>query len=131
MKSLLIAAMVAVTPLPPLQPEPLHAATADLDHPVVTSAQLRVSVEAGRWYGAEGRADGRRPVRPDARFRIGSVTTVFVATVALQLVAEHKIGLDTPVRHYLPDLPETLNAVRSGGCSTTPAESRPRSATPI
>jgi D-alanyl-D-alanine carboxypeptidase len=114
MKSLLIAAMVAVTPLPPLQPELLHAAIADLDHPVVTSAQLRVSGEAGRWYGAEGLADQQRTVRPDDRFRIGSVTKVFVATVTLQLVAEHKIDLDQPVRRYLPALPSTLSAVTVG-----------------
>ncbi|WP_439656039.1 serine hydrolase domain-containing protein [Lentzea sp. HUAS TT2] len=109
MKSLLIAAMVAVTPLPPLQPELLHAAIADLEHPVVTSAQLRVSGSAGRWYGAEGAVG-----RPDDRFRIGSVTKVFVATVALQLVAEHKLSLDTKVRHYFPDLPETIDAVTVG-----------------
>ncbi|MDX8032031.1 serine hydrolase domain-containing protein [Lentzea sp. BCCO 10_0856] len=114
MKSLLIAAVVAVTPLPPLQPELLHAAIADLNHPVVTSAQLRVSGEAGRWYGAEGFADQRRPVRPDDRFRIGSVTKVFVATVALQLVAERRLSLDTKVRHYFPDLPESVDAVTVG-----------------
>ncbi|MDX8141305.1 serine hydrolase domain-containing protein [Lentzea sp. BCCO 10_0061] len=114
MKSLLIAALVAVTPLPPLQPELLHAAIADLEHPVVTSAQLRVSGEAGRWYGAEGVAEQGRPVRPDDRFRIGSVTKVFVATVALQLVAERRLSLDTKVRHYFPDLPESVDAVTVG-----------------
>lgn len=113
-KSLLIAAMVAVTPLPPLQPELLHAAIADLEHPVVTSAQLRVAGPAGRWYGAEGSADQQRPVRPDDRFRIGSVTKVFVATVALQLVAERRLSLDTKVRHYFPDLPGTIDAVTVG-----------------
>ncbi|MGW6935337.1 serine hydrolase domain-containing protein [Lentzea sp. NPDC054927] len=114
MKSLLVAALVAASPLPSLQPELLRAAIADLDSPVVTSAQLRVSGQAGRWYGAEGFADGRRAVRPDDRFRIGSVTKVFVATVALQLVAERKLGLDTKIRHYFPDLPATLNEVTVG-----------------
>lgn len=117
MKTLVIAAMVALAPLPPLQPELLRAAIADLDHPVATSAQLRVSGSAGRWYGAEGVADLRdhRPVRPDDRFRIGSVTKVFVATVVLQLVAERKVGLDTPVQHYLPGLlPPNLEPVTVG-----------------
>ena len=114
MKSLLVAALVAVTPLPPLQPELLRAAIADLDHPVATSAQLRVAGPAGRWYGAEGLADGRREVRPDDRFRIGSVTKVFVATVALQLVAEGRLSLDTKVRHHFPDVPESLDAVTVG-----------------
>ncbi|MFJ6795441.1 serine hydrolase domain-containing protein [Streptomyces sp. NPDC091268] len=39
-----------------------------------------------------------------ARFRIGSVTKTFSSVVLLQLVAEKKIDLDTPVNHYLPGL---------------------------
>ncbi|MFD4677022.1 serine hydrolase domain-containing protein [Lentzea sp. NPDC058450] len=114
MKSLLIAALVAATPLPPLQPELLHAAISDLQNPVATSAQLRVAGDAGRWYGTAGLADGRREVRPGDRFRIGSVSKVFVATVALQLVQERRLSLDTKVRHYFPDVPETLDAVTVG-----------------
>ncbi|GLY53115.1 serine hydrolase domain-containing protein [Lentzea sp. NBRC 102530] len=114
MKSLLIAALVAATPLPPLQPEPLHAAISDLQNPVATSAQLRVTGGAGRWYGTAGTANGRREVGPDDRFRIGSVSKVFVATVALQLVAERRLSLDTKVRHHFPDVPETLGAVTVG-----------------
>ncbi|WP_370935784.1 serine hydrolase domain-containing protein [Amycolatopsis sp. cg13] len=48
--------------------------------------------------------DSRKPVSPHGRFRIGSTTKSFVATVVLQLVAEHRIGLDTPVERYLPGL---------------------------
>ncbi|WP_394621451.1 serine hydrolase domain-containing protein [Lentzea sp. JNUCC 0626] len=114
MKSLLIAALVATTPLPPLQPELLHAAINDLANPVATSAQLRVAGEAGRWYGTAGTANGHREIRPDDRFRIGSVSKVFVATVALQLVEEGELSLDTKVRHYFPDVPETLDAVTVG-----------------
>ncbi len=113
MKSLLIAALVAVTPLPPLNPQALQAAISDLDHPAATSAQLRVSGTAGRWYGTAGAADqSQRKIRPDDRFRIGSVTKVFVATVVLQLAAERRIDLDKPVRHYLPGvLPPNLEPV--------------------
>lgn len=117
MKSLVLAAAVALAPLPPLQPALLRAAIADLQHPVATSAQLRVSGPAGRWYGAEGVADEAtgRPVRPDDRFRIGSVTKVFVATVVLQLVAERKVELGTPVQQYLPGLlPPSLEPVTVG-----------------
>ncbi|WP_411102564.1 serine hydrolase domain-containing protein [Streptomyces sp. cmx-4-9] len=39
-----------------------------------------------------------------ARFRIGSVSKTFSSVVLLQLVAEKKIDLDTPVNHYLPGL---------------------------
>lgn len=38
----------------------------------------------------------------DGRFRIGSTTKTFTATVVLQL-AEGKIGLDTPVGDYLAE----------------------------
>ncbi|WP_214410285.1 serine hydrolase domain-containing protein [Sphaerisporangium fuscum] len=43
-----------------------------------------------------------RPVPPDGRVRIGSVTKAFVATVVMQLAGEGGIGLDTPVERYLP-----------------------------
>ncbi|MFI6937541.1 serine hydrolase domain-containing protein [Streptomyces sp. NPDC050287] len=46
--------------------------------------------------------DSQAPVRGDSRFRIGSMTKPFVATVVLQLVGEHRVDLDAPVEHYLP-----------------------------
>ncbi|MFC9592334.1 serine hydrolase domain-containing protein [Streptomyces sp. NPDC056944] len=93
-------------PLPPLDPAALHAAIGDLEHPPSTAAQLRVGGTAGDWYGASGVADirTRRPVTVHDKVRIGSVTKVFVATVVLQLVAEGRVGLDTPVRRVLPGL---------------------------
>jgi D-alanyl-D-alanine carboxypeptidase len=44
------------------------------------------------------------PAKPQAngRFRIGSNTKTFTATVVLQLVAEGKVELDAPVIGYLP-----------------------------
>lgn len=45
----------------------------------------------------------KEPVPENGRFRIGSITKVFVATVMLQLVGEHRIALDAPVSRYLPD----------------------------
>ncbi|MEV6265124.1 serine hydrolase domain-containing protein [Streptomyces sp. NPDC051784] len=44
------------------------------------------------------------PVRGDSRFRIGSMTKPFVATVVLQLVGEHQVDLDAPIERYLPGL---------------------------
>ncbi|WP_158845250.1 serine hydrolase domain-containing protein [Streptomyces sp. NRRL WC-3742] len=44
------------------------------------------------------------PVRPDGRYRVGSITKVFTSTTVLQLVGEHRIGLDDPVESYLPGL---------------------------
>lgn len=42
------------------------------------------------------------PMADDSRFRIGSVTKAYVATVVLQLVGEHRVALDAPVERYLP-----------------------------
>ena len=45
---------------------------------------------------------GGRKARPDDRFWVGSITKSFVATVVMQLVAEHKLGLDDRVSTLLP-----------------------------
>ena len=43
------------------------------------------------------------PVKPDTKFRIGSVTKQFTAAIILQLVDEGKIKLDGKLTDYLPD----------------------------
>jgi D-alanyl-D-alanine carboxypeptidase len=60
----------------------------------------------GAWQGASGLGDlrARRPARPLDRFRIGSVTKSFVATVVLQLVGEGRLGLDDRLQRWLPGL---------------------------
>jgi CubicO group peptidase (beta-lactamase class C family) len=42
---------------------------------------------------------------PDTKFRLGSVTKQFTATLILQLVEQGKIDLHAPVTRYLPDYP--------------------------
>ncbi|MEV0588610.1 serine hydrolase domain-containing protein [Nonomuraea sp. NPDC050310] len=66
------------------------------------------------WTAAAGRAElGReRAMRGDERFRIGSVTKTFTATVVLQLVAEGRLELDRPVVDYLPGLVPAAITVR-------------------
>ncbi|WP_121162534.1 serine hydrolase domain-containing protein [Micromonospora pisi] len=67
------------------------------------------------WRGAGGIADitTGRPVRPDYRHRVGSITKTFVSTTVLQLVGEGRISLDAPVRRYLPGLmPDDAVTVR-------------------
>jgi D-alanyl-D-alanine carboxypeptidase len=49
-----------------------------------------------------GRLKPRVPMRAADRFRVGSITKSFVATVALQLVAERKLGLGDTVERWLP-----------------------------
>ncbi|REK89271.1 class A beta-lactamase-related serine hydrolase [Streptomyces inhibens] len=94
------------TPVPPLNVPALRAAISDLEHPQLTAAQLRVSGSAGRWYGTAGVADRGtgREVHERDTFRIGSITKVFVATVVLQLAAERRLTLETPIQRHLPGL---------------------------
>ncbi|GAA1905760.1 serine hydrolase domain-containing protein [Streptantibioticus ferralitis] len=42
------------------------------------------------------------PVNPNGVFRVGSITKTFSAVLVLQLVAQHKVSLDTAAIHYLP-----------------------------
>ncbi|WP_328549186.1 serine hydrolase domain-containing protein [Streptomyces platensis] len=58
------------------------------------------------WRVGSGVADhrGGRQAEAGDRFRAGSVTKTFVATVVLQLVGEGRIGLDDPVGRHLPGL---------------------------
>ena len=58
------------------------------------------------WRGAAGVADVStgRPVTPDMRHRVGSITKTFTAAAVLQQVESGEIGLDTPICHYLPRL---------------------------
>lgn len=53
--------------------------------------------------GVAARGPARR-VRAADRFRIGSVTKTFVATVVLQLVDEDRLSLDDTVEKWLPGL---------------------------
>ncbi|MFI9556488.1 serine hydrolase domain-containing protein [Nonomuraea endophytica] len=68
--------------------------------------QVRVNDERGQWVGSAGQRKLGTSAKPPANghFWVGSVTKTFHATVALQLVAEGKIGLDAPVAGYLPKL---------------------------
>jgi D-alanyl-D-alanine carboxypeptidase len=91
---------------PALDTRALQAAISDLSHPPATSSQLRVAAQEPKqhWYGTAGQADlaHSRPPRPDDRFRAGSVTKAFVATVVLQLWNEQRVDLDAPIGRYLP-----------------------------
>ncbi|MFL6635002.1 MAG: serine hydrolase domain-containing protein [Massilia sp.] len=72
-------------------------------------------VYAGRQIvrGAYGVGDRtwQIPTRPDAVYRVGSVTKMFTAVTILQLVQAGQLALDAPVRTYLPDLPPSWQPV--------------------
>ncbi|MGE7869971.1 serine hydrolase domain-containing protein [Bacillus paramycoides] len=66
---------------------------------------LAKTSEGGKTWGyAAGIADLRtkKPMKTDFRFRIGSVTKTFVATVLLQLVGENRLNLDDSIEKWLP-----------------------------
>jgi D-alanyl-D-alanine carboxypeptidase len=44
------------------------------------------------------------PIRRTDHFRAGSITKTFIATVVLQLAAEHRLSLSDPVERHLPGL---------------------------
>jgi len=58
------------------------------------------------WRGASGLAilDPEQPMRPGLRYKIGSITKTFTATVVLQLVGERKLRLGDSVERWLPGL---------------------------
>lgn len=77
------------------------------------ATDLALIGEAGQiWQGADGDTVAGSRVSPNAHYRIGSVNKLFEAVVILQLAGEGRIGLDAPVRQYLPEaLPECFDAV--------------------
>lgn len=72
----------------------------------VPGMAVGIMTESGRETFVYGVAsvDTGCPVRRDTLFQIGSITKVYLATLAMQLVEEGKLALDTPVVSYLPDL---------------------------
>ncbi|WP_244184577.1 serine hydrolase domain-containing protein [Streptomyces cellostaticus] len=107
----------ATAPLPALDPAALRAAIGGLPNADVTGALLRITGSAGHWSGTSGVGDLEtgEGVPRNAHIRIGSISKVFTATLVLQLAAEHRIDLDTPVQQYLPGvLPADLPPVTVG-----------------
>lgn len=65
---------------------------------------LLVSTSDGTQIAARGLADLEAgiPVKTSDRFRIGSITKTFVATIVLQLAEEEALALDDAMADYLP-----------------------------
>ena len=53
----------------------------------------------------------KTPMRVTDRFRVGSITKSFIATVVLQLVGEGKLSLDDTVDHWLPGVVPNGNTI--------------------
>ncbi|MEB8339329.1 serine hydrolase domain-containing protein [Streptomyces endophyticus] len=83
----------------------LRKALQDIVDSGIIGITLRVHDERGEWVGSAGVSKLGEAAKPpvDGHVRIGSNTKTFTATLVLQLVAEGRIGLDTPVADYLPE----------------------------
>ncbi|PER06380.1 D-alanyl-D-alanine carboxypeptidase [Bacillus cereus] len=64
----------------------------------------QISKGGENWSYAAGIADLRtkKTMKTDFRFRIGSVTKTFIATVLLQLSGENRLNLDDSIEKWLP-----------------------------
>ncbi|MFI5895854.1 serine hydrolase [Actinoplanes sp. NPDC051513] len=97
------AAAAAATPHKPDRAE-LQSRLDGIVTAGAVGALAEVRDEHGVWRGTSGVAElgTTRPVPVDGRFRAGSITKTFVATVALQLVGEGRLRLDDPLEAWLP-----------------------------
>ncbi|MGG3660419.1 serine hydrolase domain-containing protein, partial [Bacillus pseudomycoides] len=64
----------------------------------------KTSEDGKTWGYAAGVANlsTKKPMKTDFRFRIGSVTKTFIATVLLQLAGENRLNLDDSIEKWLP-----------------------------
>ncbi|MCC9310291.1 beta-lactamase family protein [Kitasatospora sp. RB6PN24] len=85
------------TTVPPLDPAAIRQALADRPAADVSGGFVQVTGSAGKFTGTSGQG-----INPDGRFRIGSISKVFTATVVLQLAAEGRVDLNGTVQQYLP-----------------------------
>ncbi|MFN8075075.1 MAG: serine hydrolase domain-containing protein [Kineosporiaceae bacterium] len=93
--------------LKPITEAKIRAALAPLVAADVPGAVAQVDQGRGPARAAAGLADTdpREDAVPQAQSRVGSITKSFVATVALQLVGEGRLRLDTPIGDLVPGVP--------------------------
>ncbi|MEU4983117.1 serine hydrolase domain-containing protein [Streptomyces sp. NPDC021969] len=89
-----------------LDPEVLSAAVENVHRAGMPGLFAEVRDGDQVWRGAAGVADiaTGRPVTPDMRHRVGSITKTFTAAAVLQQVEQGRIALDAPIGRYLPGL---------------------------
>jgi D-alanyl-D-alanine carboxypeptidase len=87
----------------PLDPTELKTAMDKVHHAGVPGVIAEVRDGEQMWRSAAGVADVNtgRPITPDMRHRVGSISKTFTAAAVLQQVENGEIGLDTPIGHYL------------------------------
>ena len=90
----------------PLDRAALTAALDDIHRAGMPGVFAEVRDGRHVWRGAAGVADTDtdRPVAPDMRHRVGSISKTFVAAAVLLQVEQGGIRLDDALSHYLPHL---------------------------
>lgn len=83
----------------------VRQALAELTATGMAGVQVRVQEGGDGWTEVAGveRLGDDDPVPANGRFRVGSITKTFVATVLLQLVDEGRLTLDDPVDQHLSE----------------------------
>ncbi|WP_206858382.1 serine hydrolase domain-containing protein [Lysobacter changpingensis] len=116
----LLAAWIAVAPAQAVAADVSHEASMDASRLQRIDAFLERATAPGGYTGAValvardgriayerayGHADlgSNRPMRPDAIFRVYSMTKPLTSVAALMLVEEGRLGLDDPVARHLPE----------------------------
>ncbi|MED1918060.1 serine hydrolase, partial [Bacillus thuringiensis] len=76
----------------------------DTLHLGIPGILAKTSEDGKTWGYAAGVANlsTKEPMKTDFRFRIGSVTKTFTATVVLQLAGENRLNLDDSIEKWLP-----------------------------
>ncbi|MGA5067605.1 serine hydrolase domain-containing protein [Streptomyces exfoliatus] len=89
-----------------LDPAELESALDGVHRAGIPGVYAEVRQDGRTWRGASGVADLRtgRPVTPEMRQRVGSITKTFTATAVMQQVEQGRIRLDAPIGGYLPRL---------------------------
>ncbi len=103
------APAATVQPSPSVTPVPAAALRAALEavrteYGVPGVSATIIWPDGRSWTGASGLANVRTGIAVDRQtaFAIGSVTKTFVAALILELSEEGRLGLDDPVRRWLP-----------------------------
>lgn len=96
----------STSPSTGFDPAELKSAMDDVHRAGMPGVYAEVRDAGQTWRGASGVADVRtgRPVRPDMRQRVGSITKTFTAAAIMQQVEQGRIQLDAPIGDYLPQL---------------------------
>jgi D-alanyl-D-alanine carboxypeptidase len=107
----LVAPPAAATP--PAANPTLQALLDELVANGATGALARLDDGQHTYRLASGaaRLEPRQPLTPAARFRVGSITKTFVATVTMQLVGTGTLRLDDTVERWVPGLVPNGDAI--------------------